>query len=87
MLNKYYSFAGINLKTFPKNIKKKHQKKIFKKLKLQKSGKVLKKYNSGRLQFFLEIKSWKGIRHYQGYPIRGQRTHTNSKTKRKLRLK
>ena len=57
MLNKYYSFAGVNLKTFPKNIKKKHQKKIFKKLKLQKSGKVLKKYNSGRLQFFLEIKS------------------------------
>lgn len=29
------------------------------------------------------IKSYKGLRRYQGLPIRGQRTHTNAKTSRK----
>ena len=29
------------------------------------------------------IKSYKGLRRYQGLPIRGQRTHTNAKTARK----
>lgn len=32
---------------------------------------------------FLEIKSYKGLRKNQGLPIRGQRTHTNSKTAKK----
>lgn len=29
------------------------------------------------------IKSYRGLRRYQGLPIRGQRTHTNAKTSRK----
>jgi small subunit ribosomal protein S13 len=29
------------------------------------------------------IKSYKGLRRYQGLPVRGQRTHTNAKTSRK----
>lgn len=29
------------------------------------------------------IKSYKGLRRYQGLPVRGQRTHTNAKTARK----
>jgi len=32
------------------------------------------------------IKSYRGLRRYQGLPVRGQRTHTNAKTSRK-RLK
>jgi small subunit ribosomal protein S13 len=31
----------------------------------------------------VEIKSYRGLRHNQGLPIRGQRTHTNAKTARK----
>ena len=31
----------------------------------------------------VSIKSYKGLRRYQGLPIRGQRTHTNAKTSRK----
>lgn len=34
----------------------------------------------------VSIKSYKGLRRYQGLPVRGQRTHTNAKTSRK-RLK
>lgn len=29
------------------------------------------------------IKSYRGLRKYQGLPVRGQRTHTNAKTSRK----
>jgi small subunit ribosomal protein S13 len=31
------------------------------------------------------IKSYRGLRRTQGLPVRGQRTHTNSKTSRKIR--
>ena len=31
----------------------------------------------------VSIKSYRGLRKYQGLPIRGQRTHTNAKTARK----
>jgi small subunit ribosomal protein S13 len=31
------------------------------------------------------IKSYKGLRKNQGLPVRGQRTHTNAKTSRKIR--
>jgi len=31
----------------------------------------------------LDIKSCKGIRKFKGYPVRGQRTHTNAKTAKK----
>lgn len=33
------------------------------------------------------IQTYRGIRHSRGYPVRGQRTHTNRYTARKLRLK
>lgn len=33
----------------------------------------------------IQIKAYKGIRRLRGYPIRGQRTHTNAKTAAKLR--
>ena len=31
----------------------------------------------------VSMKSYRGLRKYQGLPVRGQRTHTNSKTARK----
>lgn len=31
------------------------------------------------------IKSYRGLRRYQGLPVRGQRTHTNAKTAKKRR--
>ena len=83
-INKTYLFVGINTKTFPKNLKKSQQKKIFKKLKKKTLGKPLKKYIYDRIKFYFEIRSWKGIRHHKKYPIRGQRTHTNARTKKKL---
>lgn len=85
-INECYFFSGINTKTCPKNLKKKQQKKIFKKIKKIKLGKQLKKYIQGRVKFYFDIRSWKGLRHSQKYPIRGQRTHTNARTKKKLSM-
>ena len=40
----------------------------------------LKKRRSLNLKKLISIKSYKGLRRYQKLPVRGQRTHTNSKT-------
>jgi len=44
----------------------------------------LKKYNLSIFQKLIEIKTVKSKRFLKGLPIRGQRTHTNSKTSRKI---
>lgn len=35
----------------------------------------------------IKISSYRGFRHVKGLPLRGQRTHTNSKTSRKFKNK
>lgn len=47
-------------------------------------GKELKKKIQNNVAFFVKIKCYKGIRHKLKYPTRGQRTHTNAKTRKKL---
>jgi len=39
-----------------------------------------------RLYFFWNIKLYRGIRHMLRLPARGQRTHTNGRTKRKFKF-
>jgi small subunit ribosomal protein S13 len=36
------------------------------------------------VNFYVKLKNYKGIRHNLGYPVRGQRTHTNAKTRKKI---
>jgi small subunit ribosomal protein S13 len=36
-------------------------------------------------QRLITIKSYRGLRRKQGFPIRGQRTHTNAKTAKRNR--
>ena len=45
----------------------------------------LKKFKLLVLKRLILIKSYKGLRRKKGLPIRGQRTHTNAKTARKIR--
>lgn len=47
-------------------------------------NKELKKKVQNNILFLMKIKSYKGIRHQFKYPVRGQRTHTNAKTQKKL---
>jgi small subunit ribosomal protein S13 len=44
----------------------------------------LKRYIKSRIKRHIEIKSYKGTRHKLSYPVRGQRTHTNAQTQKKL---
>jgi small subunit ribosomal protein S13 len=45
----------------------------------------LKRIKLLRKQYLINIKSYRGLRRKKGFPVRGQRTHTNAKTARKLR--
>nr|YP_010508001.1 ribosomal protein S13 [Phytophthora ilicis]UXG56338.1 ribosomal protein S13 [Phytophthora ilicis] len=46
---------------------------------------LLKKAKTERLNELVDIKSNRGIRQSQGLPVRGQRTHTNAKTSKKIK--
>ena len=45
----------------------------------------LKKKNYTLLKTLIEIKSYKGLRRLSNLPVRGQRTHTNAKTVKRLK--
>ena len=48
-------------------------------------GNDLKKLRLLKTKKLLSIKSYKGLRRKYGLPLRGQRTHTNAKTSRKIK--
>ena len=43
----------------------------------------LRKLQAFSLRNLIDIKSYKGLRRLNGLPVRGQRTHTNSRTSRR----
>lgn len=47
----------------------------------------LKRMRENRLKDFLSFKSYKSIRFAAGLPIRGQHTHNNAQTVKRLRIK
>lgn len=49
-----------------------------------KQNRTLKELISTRISFLKTIKSYKGLRHLDGLPVRGQRTHTNARTVKKI---
>ena len=68
------------------NLRRNHQKR----LKLEFSeffrpiGADLKNFDKSRCQALIDIQSYAGRRHKFGYPVRGQRTHTNGRTQKNL---
>ena len=54
-------------------------KKIIENLKIEGD---LKREISGNIKRLKDIKSYRGIRHIRSLPVRGQRTKTNSRTRR-----
>ena len=85
MICKNLGFAA-NLKI--KDLKKEQIKKI---VRLVRESDLLItsdliKFKNLILKKLVSIKSYRGLRRIKGLPVRGQRTHTNSKTSRKIRL-
>jgi small subunit ribosomal protein S13 len=42
----------------------------------------LRRENSQNIKRLMDIGSYRGLRHRKGLPVRGQRTHTNARTKK-----
>lgn len=45
----------------------------------------LKKIQTLNIKRLISIKSYRGLRMFQGLPVRGQRTHSNSQTSKKFK--
>lgn len=72
---------GINNKQNLGFLKSKYKYKFNRYVIPYKSDKLLFNFIKENISFLRKIKSYKGIRHKNNYPVRGQRTHTNAKKK------
>ncbi|RZL40868.1 MAG: 30S ribosomal protein S13 [Pedobacter sp.] len=50
----------------------------------EKQNRALKEYNANCINFLKSNRLYRGMRHKYGLPVRGQRTHTNAKTVKKI---
>ena len=64
----------------------KQQIKVNKNVEKHNTGKKLYTSVKENLEFLSKIKTYRGLRHKFKYPSRGQRTHTNAKTKQKFKF-
>jgi ribosomal protein S13 len=79
------SLLGINIKT-PAQFKVSSNTllRVKKYLRIKKTASLLHLLIKKRTMNHISIKSYKGLRYKNKYPVRGQRTHTNAKTQQKL---
>jgi ribosomal protein S13 len=82
--NKFY--AGINLRKVKKNkniLTSNHAKSFSLNTSHVLKGITLFKQARRNIKFYtILIKNYRGSRHKRGYPVRGQRTHTNASPKK-----
>jgi len=76
---------GLNSRKKPRKLKNIQKNKISKFLSKNNKilGKKLKIKIKKRIEFYINMKNYKGMRHKFKYPVRGQRTRTNAKTIKK----
>jgi small subunit ribosomal protein S13 len=48
-------------------------------------GGLLKKHNQDNIKKKIKLRIYQGIRHKLNLPVRGQRTHTNAQTRKRLK--
>ncbi len=87
LIAKECELKGINIKYPFTYIPKQVVKMLFRKLRKIFDTVSLSRSIKKRIQHLQMIKTYKGIRHRKGLPVRGQRTHTNAKTRKKNRSK
>lgn len=88
-LNTYLDL-GINPRIYPILLKKKNHLISFEEIKANKKillDKKLINFVKENIDFIKTIRTYKGIRHLNNLPLRGQRTRTNAKTRKKFRSK
>lgn len=77
--------VGLNCRVYLSKFRKRHINAVESACRPFFVGGLLKKHVQESLVFLIKIKSYRGNRHRSNYPSRGQRTHTNGKTKKKFR--
>jgi small subunit ribosomal protein S13 len=84
--NTMSSFLGLNIR-FRRvlRLRAKHILIVKKKTGLMDFGSIKKQDIRERVLLLIRIKAYRGMRHKMKHPSRGQRTHTNGKTKKKFR--
>lgn len=82
--NIFLEKIGLNNRINPKTFKRKQISEISKKLQTKIFGKKLREDKKNTILFLSKNRTYRGIRHKLKYPARGQRTHTNAKTKKKF---
>ena len=80
----FSNFSGINKRINSEFLKRKQINSLFKGINKITRHKTLKENIKINILFLIENKTYKGIRHKGQRPVRGQRTHTNAKTKTKI---
>lgn len=79
----FFKIFGLNFRLIPNSLTVKQNQKLNLFLTKFNNGKKLKEFIKNNISFFIKIKNYKGNRHKLKYPTRGQRTHTNAKTRKK----
>ena len=75
--------SGINLDTKVRDLNDDEINKIRKSIEEQHRVEGdLRKETSFNIKRLMEIGSYRGLRHRRGLPVRGQRTHTNARTRK-----
>jgi small subunit ribosomal protein S13 len=81
--NKILSAAGVNLDTKVRDLNDDETNKIRKIIEEQHRVEGdLRKETSFNIKRLMEVGSYRGLRHRRGLPVRGQRTHTNARTRK-----
>lgn len=78
--------GGFNMKQNIKFLNSRQKSEINKNIDKRFTGKKLYTNVKENLIFLYKIKTYRGLRHKFKHPSRGQRTHTNAKTKQKFKL-
>jgi small subunit ribosomal protein S13 len=86
MSEKIFKNLGVNVRINSDILKRRKQTEINRKLAQKITGKKLKDKIKATFSFLSKNKTYKGIRHKFKYPARGQRTHTNARTKKKFKF-
>jgi ribosomal protein S13 len=85
-LNQILDYAGLNKRKKKFLSKSKQYNKINQCLRrITYAGTYINKVRRAK-DFYIQINCFSGSRLAQGYPVRGQRTHTNAKTAKKFKL-
>lgn len=83
-INVIYNDVGLNPRVFQVVLKPKQDRSVNYLIKKMSFNKTLKIKIKKIINFYINIKTYKGLRHQSKQPVRGQRTHTNAKTVKKL---